>query len=186
MNEIEKRDFDIALPLLMKSFEVESDRGVILVISALVERELEMHIGLRLLEKIEKNDEIVSKASFYSKIDLAYRIGLITEPERRCFHELRLLRNKCAHDIDKQDFEKDHFRHHIKKIAEASSNVWDVMQKRIKPSQFGDQAFDTVDEYLDAYGWRPLFEFFFAAIIVHKRVSQGRIPRIHALSAKQL
>jgi hypothetical protein len=183
-----KQQISELLPVLLEAFKLESDRGVVLVVAAMVEHELEKQIELRLLPKIEATDELMSQSvmspigSFSAKINIAYRIGIITAPERKIFHQLRAIRNCCAHEIDSQTFEANHFRDRIKNIVEAAPDLWAAIQEKIKPVPYDKQAFQSIDDYLDTIGWRILFEFFFAMIIAFKRSSRPRVSRILALS----
>lgn len=111
---------------ISKSLEAESDRGCVLVVSSLVENALEEQIIARLIPKIGKDDELMSHSNygpistFSAKINLAYRLGIIPTHERKIYHQLRELRNTCAHQIDQQDFGKLHFKDRIKNIIEES------------------------------------------------------------------
>lgn len=177
-------------PILLESFRLESDRGVVLVITAMVEKELEEQIILRLLPKAAAQDELLSNSvtapisTFSTKIDLSYRIGLITNSERTVFHHLRKIRNRCAHDIDSQNFDKNHFRDHMRNIINASPLIWDIMSKKVVPPKI-EKEFKDVENYITELGWRSAFEVFFGLIIAHKRVSKHRILSINALSAMQ-
>ena len=175
-------------PILLESLKLESDRGVVLVITAMVEKELEEQIILRLIPMAAAQDELLSNSAtspistFSSKIDLSYRIGLITDSERTVFHQLRKIRNRCAHDIDSQHFGKNHFKDHMRNIINTYPLIWDIMSKKVVPSQI-EQEFKDVEHYVTELGWRIAFEAFFGLIIAHKRVSKDRIPTINALSA---
>ncbi len=173
-------------PLLLKDLEIESDRGVVLVIAAMVENELNEHIGLRLQPKAENQDELLQNSAsnpistFSAKINLAYRIGLLTKSERLIYHQLRKIRNRCAHDIDSQDFNQDHFKDRMKNIIEQSHVIWDLLSKiRISSN---DKAYENIEDYVENIGWRPAFEAFFSMIILHKRVSKNRVVRIMPLA----
>ncbi|PIB38436.1 hypothetical protein [Maribacter sp. 4G9] len=174
-------------PILLEKFKLESDRGVVLVVTAMVENELKAQLTKRLLAKAEAQDELLSNSAtspistFSSKINLAFRIGLITNPERTVFHQLRKIRNRCAHEIDSQHFGQNHFKDHMRNIINAHPDIWDIMSKRLVPSQIAKE-YEDVEHYLNELGWRVAFEAFFGLIIAHKRISKHRILPIIALS----
>jgi hypothetical protein len=172
---------------LSKSLEAESDRGCVLVVSALVENALEDQISARLIRKIAKDDELMSHSTnspistFSAKINLAYRLGIIPAYERKIYHQLRELRNTCAHQIDQQDFGKLHFKDRIKNIIEESKFLWEIMRTRIAPSLFPNHAPKSVEEFIDAIGWRAGFEVFFSMVISHKESSIARVTKVQPL-----
>jgi hypothetical protein len=172
---------------LSKSLEEESDRGCVLVVSSLVENVLEEQISARLIPKIGKDDELMSRSNnspistFSAKINLAYRLGIIPADERKICHQLRELRNACAHQIDQQDFKKIHFKDRIKNIIEESKFLWEVMRTKVAPALLPNNEPKSVEEFVEAIGWRASFEVFFSMIIAHKETSIARVTQIRPL-----
>lgn len=172
---------------LSKSLEAESDRGCVLVVSSLVENALEEHISARLIPKVGKDDELMSRSNnnpistFSAKINLAYRLGIIPAHERKTYHQLRELRNACAHQIDQQDFNKIHFKDRVKNMIEESKLIWEAMRLKIAPVLFPNNEPKSVGEFVEAIGWRASFEVFFSMIIAHKETSIARVTRIRPL-----
>jgi hypothetical protein len=172
---------------IFKSLEVESDRGCILVVGSLVENALEKHISARLIPKADKDDELMSRSTispistFSAKINLAYRLGIIPPHERKIYHQLRELRNTCAHQIDQQDFEKLHFKDRVKNIIRESEFLWEVMRTKLAPSLFPDNEPESIGEFVEKIGWRTSFEAFFSMVIAHKEISIERITRVQTL-----
>ncbi len=173
-------------PKLLEDLKAESDRGVVLVLAAMVENELNEHLKLRLRSKAENNDELLQNSAsnpistFSAKINLAYRIGLITMPERTIYHHLRKIRNRCAHDVESQDFDQNHFKDRMKNIITNSHLIWDILCK-IRISE-KDTAYDDVEDFVEEIGWRSAFEAFFAMVILHKKTSRNRVIRITSLT----
>jgi hypothetical protein len=178
MNKQESDEWQTKFIEIAESLKLESDRGSILVIAALVENVLEEHISARLIQKIaSKEDELMSSnkaiGNFSSKIDLAYRLGIIPIYERKIYHQLRELRNKCAHSIDQQDFAKNHFQDRIKNIIKEYPLIWKIISTK--------NGFDSIEEFVNKEGWRVAFVMFFSLIVAHKKVSISRVIRIHPL-----
>jgi hypothetical protein len=173
---------------MAESLQKESDRGCVLVVGALLENVLEEHITARLIPKANKDDELMSRSnnspinSFSAKINLAYRVGLIAANERKIYHQLRELRNVCAHQIEQQDFDKLHFRDRIKNIMRESDFVWETLMKKVTPSLFPEGGPQSVEGFVDAIGWRRAFEVFFSMIIAHKKICILRVIPIAPLA----
>ena len=164
------------------SLKLESDRGVVLVTSAYIEEVLLNHIQHRLLDKLNSQDEILSRSSFDFKINLSYRIGLITKEESYIYHQLRKLRNKCAHTIESQSFNNDDFQNRMINIINKSEELWNVLKKNIIPNNLSEQKFDTPKKYVEALGWRISFQMFFGLIIAQKSISTPRVKRLDPLT----
>ena len=186
------REFEETLALLPGIVAVlsnESDRGCVLVAAALVEAELENHIVRRLLPKAAKYDELVSEDSrapistFSQKINLAYRVGLIPLSERTIYHQLRELRNGCAHDITAQTFTQDHFRGRTSNIVRESSELWEALRASVSRKMEPDTCPTTVKDFVEQLSWRYAFEFFFALVVAHKRIQLPRVPPIETAYA---
>jgi len=89
--------------------QVESDRGAVLVAAALLDAALEKAIRARLVDPYRGNDRLfdVPNAplqSFSSKIEMAFRIGIIVEGMAKALHIFRKIRNDCAHSSDYYTF----------------------------------------------------------------------------------
>jgi hypothetical protein len=181
MNLQESTEWQEEFLKIAESLKVESDRGCVLVVAALVENALEEHIAARLIQKIDKKDELMSSNkpiySFCSKIDFAYRLGIIPIHERKIYHRLRELRNECAHSIEQQDFAKNHFKDKMNNIIQEYPLIWDV----IKTKTYPNDNFISVTEFIEKLGWRVAFVMFFAPLIAHKKVSISRVVRIQSL-----
>lgn len=167
------------------SLKSESDRGCVLVVASLIENILEEQIVARLSPKIGKSDELLSKASnsaissFSSKINLAYRLGLIPLSERAIYHQLRELRNVCAHHVEQQNFEQNHFKDRTKNIISESSIIWEIFKEKVVIT--ANKEIKSVEDYVNSIGWRTAFQLFFSLIIAFKKPATTRITRIAPL-----
>jgi hypothetical protein len=172
---------------LLQSLKAESDRGCVLVVSSLVERALENQISRRLLPKLGREDDLIGRSGnnpisgFSAKINLAYRLGIVTKDERSVYHQLRELRNVCAHHIDQQDFSAQHFKDRTKNIIRESVVLWDVILAHLAPKLFNEDPPTTIDSFVEKIGWRVAFEIFFSMLVAHKEVCIDRVLRVSAL-----
>ena len=192
MNSAERARVAERFEALFDSLQAESDRGCVLVVSTLVEKELEEHISLYLLPKIGKDDELMGRSAsqpisgFSAKINLAYRLGLIPAHERAMYHQLRDLRNACAHHIDRQDFAANHFKDRTRNIINQSSAVWKAMLETLGPRLPVENKPTTVEQFVEQVGWRSAFAMFFALVVAHKEASASRIARLQPLHEPQI
>ncbi len=168
-------------PAVLKQLELESDRGLILVTASFVEKELFNHLENRLLNKLKPTDELLHDSDFDFKIKLSYRVGIITKNESEIYHQLRTLRNTCAHEIENQSFNNDQFMSSMNNIIRKSPDLWKVMKNKLRPEALTDEDCKTVKSYVKAIGWRSSFEIFFGLIISHKMVNSHRATKIVAL-----
>ncbi|MEO7622369.1 MAG: hypothetical protein ABIS30_04825 [Gallionella sp.] len=176
------------MPVILVSLRTESDRGCVLVVSTMVEHLLEQHILRRLLPKASSSgDELMSMSaespisSFSAKINLAFRPGLIAPSERTIFHQLRELRNACAHKIEQQHFAANHFKDRIKNIINLSQPLWESLRNAVARQPGVSSPPSTVEEFVETLGWRYSFEAFFAMVIAHKEACLERVPTVPAL-----
>ncbi|NWF06686.1 hypothetical protein HX810_03225 [Pseudomonas salomonii] len=173
---------------ILDSLKNESDRGCVLVVGSLVELAIEDHISKRILPPVKKTGELVGRgsrpiATFSAKIDLAYALGLFPEEEWRIYHQLRELRNTCAHEIKQQNFNADHFSARMLNIISASSTLWPILATAVGKKIFESNSPVTVERFVEDLGWRVSFEMFFSLVIAHKETSADRVPRIKTLYA---
>lgn len=182
--------------LIAKAVEIldilakEGDRGCVLVATALLEEAIELHLRARLVSSPSKSDELVSRSSmvpissFSAKIDLAYRIGLFPHNERSIYHQLRKLRNECAHSSSNQDFSLPSFKERIKNMIASSAGVWDLMRAKFGPLLIEEGAPESIDAFVEQVGWRRAFTLFFGLVIAHKLVNVHRVRPISTLYGK--
>ncbi|MBU1182375.1 MAG: hypothetical protein ABIJ52_13055 [Pseudomonadota bacterium] len=121
----------------------ESERGSVIIAAAIMDEGLEQLLKAKLIPSSEKNDELFNGAyapleNFSAKIDLAYRMKLITLKRRSSLHLIRKLRNDFAHSHIYIHFEshKMHSRvHELFKLNESLLNMfWDLVKKKYNHS----------------------------------------------------
>jgi DNA-binding MltR family transcriptional regulator len=109
------------------SLNIESDRGAVLMAAAFIEDKLTY-----LFKAYFIDNEIVSKsflqnngalATFSSKIDLAYLLGLIPKNVHQDLHILRKIRNDFAHNASNINFESPHIKDRTKALSVLSQEM---------------------------------------------------------------
>jgi|GEM_PF-3186318 len=168
---------------IFDSLQAESDRGCVLVVGSMIELVIEEQISRRIIPAVNKSGELVGRgskpiSSFSAKIDLAYALGLFPEEEWRVYHQLRELRNTCAHEIKQQHFNANHFSDRMLNIINASKIVWPILASKVGDKLFESSSPLSVEEFIKKLGWRSAFEMFFSLSIAHKETSIDRVSRI--------
>jgi hypothetical protein len=86
---------------LLAAISEESMRGKVLVMTGQIDNLLSEMLKLFLKPARDKNDELLNPmrplGSFASRVDIAYRLGLIRESDADALDLLRKIRNDCAH-----------------------------------------------------------------------------------------
>ena len=118
------RTFD----LFISEFESESDRGCVLLAAAMIDNILEVLIKHVLIECKTKNDSLFDDATaplgtLSAKIDLAYRLGIISDNLRRDLHIIRKIRNDFAHDVLDCTFANAVVKERIHALRETSGEI---------------------------------------------------------------
>jgi len=85
-----------------KEFEKESDRAVVVLGAAKLDNLLYQLLAARLIPCSSGDDELLDGdrplSTFSSRINIAYRLGLITHNFAKALHLVRKLRNDFAHE----------------------------------------------------------------------------------------
>ena len=144
----------------------ESDRGSIIVIVSLLDDVLSKLIKAKLAPSIENRDELFDDYSapfstFSSRIDLAYRLGLIRPQVRATFHLLRKIRNNFAHITGASNFHDASTKSRIHEIYKLNSDAIDSMKSLvINPSGAVTEKSNEIDH-------RLIIELFFASTVAY-------------------
>ncbi|MEN3756124.1 hypothetical protein ABDZ57_04750 [Aeromonas veronii] len=82
----------------------ESDRGAVLIAAAMLELGLEKLLVAKLLPSTSSKDTLFDNngalGTFSSKIEMSYRLGLITFKQKNMFNIFRRIRNEFAHSAN--------------------------------------------------------------------------------------
>ena len=103
----EREDFFAALERAEELVKGETPRGKVLIYVAAIERSLQEVIRHVLVPSNLKEDSLLGSAfnNFGQQIDLAYRIGVISQRMWRDLHVLNELRDDCMNRIENFSFE---------------------------------------------------------------------------------
>lgn len=96
--------------VLNREFAGETDRAAVIVGAALLDDALDTLLRARLAPIVSGEDSLFDGAyapvaNFSARIDLAYRIGVVSAKMTRDLHLVRKVRNSFAHDITGCSFE---------------------------------------------------------------------------------
>jgi len=95
----------------------ESPRAYVIVMTAYVDDYLTDALKANLVVSRQDDDELFSSwrpvYNFGPRIDLAYRLGLISVDMAWVLHQIRKLRDDCAHKADEVDLESSPFKERI-------------------------------------------------------------------------
>jgi hypothetical protein len=104
---IDLAEFDRYFDLADDLVKGESDRAKVLILAEVIEAELVEVIRSFLVSTNQKSDQLLDVAlkDFGDRIDLAYRLGLISHPFWRDLHIICELKNDCVDRMESFDFE---------------------------------------------------------------------------------
>lgn len=151
----------------------ESDRGAVLVSAALIDEGLRRLIAARLLENSSQSDPLFDGgnapiSTFSSRIEMAYRLGLIQCSAKSVLNKLRRLRNDFAHSHKIVSLEDPSVKDRIEAMLAEQREITDalrdtsmkVIEETLKESGINDT--DPKQFYDENWTIRETFNAFFA------------------------
>ena len=113
------------LEILSREFQGESDRACVILSATLLDTALEALLRARFLPNAVSTDSLLDGsnaplASFSARIDMAYRLGLISAKFARDLHIIRRIRNDFAHNISGCTFEDTSVRDRVMALSQSS------------------------------------------------------------------
>lgn len=152
----EKRDENWQFNFLLGQFKKESDRAAVILIASMLDEILGTLLKSFFVATPASEDSLFDNATsplstFSSKIDMAYRAGLISSKFSRDLHIVRKIRNSFAHDIYGCSFENGSVK---SRIMELENSV--LHSKKI-------DSVGRTDDLLD--GVRGMFLYITAAML---------------------
>lgn len=95
---------------LIDQWKIDSDRAKVILVAAYLDENLKILLKSKLIESVTPSDDIFENShgalkTFSSKMNMAYRLGLISEPFLKALKLIKSIRNQFAHDVDGCDFE---------------------------------------------------------------------------------
>lgn len=139
----------------------ESDRGCVIVSAAIFDDILTSLLKQKLAPSLEKRDELFENgssdfSSFSSRIDLAYRLGLIKGNVRATLHMIRKIRNDFAHLSDPKSFDSSSVKSRVIEIFKLNKSIMDSFTEVMREKNIQD--FSDSD-FVEVLGTRKSYEF---------------------------
>ena len=130
----------------MEMFSKESDRACVILTVSFLDELLTLCLRMRLVANPNAIDSLFEGgnapfSSFSSKIDVAYRLGIISNRLCRDLHLVRKIRNDFAHNIEGCHFSDQKVHNRVRELRNAFSDLIDVFrtEKTVKLYQPGDR-----------------------------------------------
>jgi DNA-binding MltR family transcriptional regulator len=111
---------------LKEQFGQESDRAAVILSASILDESLGTLLKSYLVPNPSSQDSLFDNATsplsnFSSKIDMAYRIGLVSGKMARDIHIVRKIRNSFAHDVYGCSFSNGSVKSRIKELENSAS-----------------------------------------------------------------
>ncbi|MCX6177777.1 MAG: hypothetical protein NT163_00080 [Chlorobiales bacterium] len=137
--------------ILHSEFEKETDRASVILTGSIADELLRTLLSARLIPVTSSSDELFDGANaalgtFSSRIEMSYRIGLISVKFARDLHLIRKIRNEFAHNIHGCSFEDARVKSRVTEL----SNSHGIINR--SPHFYQDQI-TTREQFLVAASW---------------------------------
>jgi DNA-binding MltR family transcriptional regulator len=114
--------------LIVREFKTESDRAVVIVASVMLDEGLKTLLKAYLTPSPTREDSLFDGPNapmydFSSRIDCAYRLGLISEKFCRDLHIIRRIRNDFAHNITGCTFKDESVKNRIFELRKSFISI---------------------------------------------------------------
>lgn len=130
----------------MEMFSQESDRACVILTVSFLDELLTLCLRMKLVAAPSSADSIFEGgnapfASFSSKIDLAYRLGIISNRLCRDLHLVRKIRNDFAHNIEGCHFSGQKVHNRVRELRNGFVDLIDIYrtEEAAKIYQDGDR-----------------------------------------------
>ena len=173
MNHPLGNEFPQNFTSFLSLIESESDRGAVLVSASLLDSSLEDALKLRLLEPTDRDDLLFAGftaplSTFAAKIEMAFRLGIISQDTKSMLTVFRKLRNDCAHRVEFGSFEEQRMRDRLARVYEQQPEVFAAMNEQARETierVLEEQSTEVTptDVFADPYWVRSQFNLFFAS-----------------------
>lgn len=122
--EKNERDPQWKFNFLLEQFKKESDRAAVILVASMIDELLGILLKSYLVAIPSADDALFDNATsplatFSAKVDISYRIGLISGKFARDIHIVRKIRNSFAHDIYGCSFENGSVKSRIKELEKS-------------------------------------------------------------------
>lgn len=109
----------------------ESERGAVILAFAWMDDELTNALKKFLIPTAQNSDELLGVGrpigDAATKIDLAFRLGIINDGMHKSLHLVRRLRNDFSHTSSKLTFQTDSVRDRVNNLFQLESGVTDAI-----------------------------------------------------------
>ena len=169
MNSYEGPEAAALFKRYLETIEAESDRGAVLVGAALLDDALEKILRKKLVPPLKSEDSLFDGGysplrSFAAKIELAFRLGLITRNTKQMLNIVRSLRNLFAHNTENVSLFDDQASDRLKTAYLHMSQIYVAIIGTIREIAAAQQSSLSVDELLESEsGRRSIIDIFFAS-----------------------
>lgn len=118
----------------LNEFEKESDRAAVILTSSIFEEVLGNLLKQFLTPLPSSRDDLFEGANsplstLSSKIDMCYRLGLLSAKFTRDLHQIRKIRNIFAHNITDCSFDNISIKNRVEDLYKSAKRVHDVAKK---------------------------------------------------------
>ena len=112
--------------VLQKEFARESDRAAVILVASIFDNSLTELLRNYLVANPTSDDEIFDGANaplstFNAKINMSFRLGLVSSNLSRDLHLIRRIRNEFAHDIHHCSFEDSRIRSRVMELYKSTN-----------------------------------------------------------------
>lgn len=137
--------------ILHKEFSSETDRAAVIVAASMLDELLRTLLIAKLVPVSSSNDELFDGANaplgtFSSRIESAYRVGLISVKLARDLHLVRRIRNDFAHNIHGCSFEDTRVRSRVTEL-DNSNGIF------ARSPKMAAERTSTREHFLEAVSW---------------------------------
>ncbi len=151
----------------MDLIKKESDRGAIIISASLLDVGLENLLKSKLINNDKKDDVLFNGAnaplsSFSSRIEFAYRMGLIRKDVKNSFNALRKIRNEFAHTIELVSLDDSRIKDKLLHIFSLSSDIFNAAKSNSIDISVEKKLGITEENYIEELGVRNVFNICFA------------------------
>ena len=141
--------------ILHSEFAKESDRAAVILAASIADELLKSLLSGRLVPVTSSNDELFDGpnaplGTFSSRIEMAYRIGLISVKFSRDLHLIRKIRNEFAHNIHGCSFDDARVRSRIVELNNSHGIINRSTDYYLEP-------LSTRDQFLQAASWMTYY-----------------------------
>jgi hypothetical protein len=169
----------------------ESDRGAVLVAASLLDTSLEAALRKKLAPATKNEDPLFNGGysplrSFAAKIELAFRLGLISRETRRMLHILRDIRNDFAHGTEAVSLAGEPTKSRIRAVFDQLPEIHEAIIGTIDETLRQEPA-TTLESFIESdRGRRTIFDVFFAINAMALRRIELEIEPIRELNHSPL